>query len=169
MTDINESVGILERLDLLEAERQIRRTLYDYAHTIDYGRELEWVDGFVDDGFYEFQYASDPAILQQSMPHGEASELGVRFVGRGQLERFAANHTRPPEMLHKHGLMEPLIDVDLATRQAEAVSYFFRLDADGNGIFISSFGRYFDSFRKCADGRWRFTRRIAKIEVMSLG
>ena len=41
---------VLRRLELIEAEREIVRTIYQFGHTIDYGLEAEWLDCFLPDG-----------------------------------------------------------------------------------------------------------------------
>src|SRR5713226_9292500 len=119
---------LVRRLEALEAERAILRTLYRYGHSIDYGLEQEWVDCFTSDGVFDVRRV------------GSAS---ARYEGRAALAAFIAQHTRAPSRYHKHLLMEPTMTVheDHATVQ----SYFTRLDATHQGKpFIRAFGRYLD-------------------------
>ena len=96
------------RLELLEAERAITRTLHRYAHSIDYGDEEGWVDCFTEDGVFDVRSR-------------HAHQLKRLITGREELRAFIARHTRAPELWHKHLLIEPVIDVDGDT--ASCVSY----------------------------------------------
>ena len=87
------------RLELLEAERAITRTLHRYAHAIDYGDEEGWVDCFTEDGVFDVRSR-------------HAHQLKRLITGREELRAFIARHTRAPELWHKHLLVEPVIDVD---------------------------------------------------------
>ena len=41
---------VMKRLDVLENERAILDTLYQYGHSLDYGLEEQYVDCFTSDG-----------------------------------------------------------------------------------------------------------------------
>ncbi|HEV8712279.1 MAG TPA: nuclear transport factor 2 family protein [Candidatus Binatia bacterium] len=142
---------LVRRLEALEAERAILRTLYRYGHSIDYGLEQEWVDCFTADGVFDVRRRVGPA--------------SARYEGRAALAAFIAQHTRAPGRYHKHMLMEPVISV--SGDQAIVQSYFTRLDATRDGRpFIRAFGRYLDRMVKGADGIWRFTERVAEVEAV---
>jgi hypothetical protein len=140
---------LVRRLEALEAERAILRTLYRYGHSIDYGLEQEWVDCFTEDGVFDVRRRVGPA--------------SARYAGRVALAAFIAQHTRAPGRYHKHMLMEPVMTVN--GDQATVQSYFTRLDATAQGRpFIRAFGRYVDRMVQEADGVWRFKERIAEVE-----
>jgi len=148
------SSTIEARLALLEDEREVLRTLHRYAHAVDYGDEDGWVDLFTDDGLFVSRTALDPAPV-------------TRFAGHAELRGFIENHTRVPERLHKHMIVEPLIDVDGDT--ASATSYLFVLMEHEDQPVIRVLGRYVDRLRRCADGRWRFTERVAELDAFTKG
>jgi hypothetical protein len=52
---------LVRRLEALETERAILRTLYRYGHSIDYGLEQEWVDCFTEDGVFDVRRRVGPA------------------------------------------------------------------------------------------------------------
>ena len=133
-----------QRLEVLEAERSILRTLYAYAHCIGYGLEQDFVDLFVDDGVFQ---------------HGKH-----RHLGRAELATFIAAQPRPPASHIKHLLVNPVIT--LHGDEAEALSYYARVDDGPNGPFIYSFGRYRDRLVKCADHKWRFKERVTEREAI---
>lgn len=137
--------GILKRLEVLEAERDILRTMYRYAHCIDYGLEKEWVDLFVEDAVYQ--------------------RATQRHQGRAELSAFIAAHTRPPAKYNKHLLIEPIIT--LRGDEATVVSYYARIDDGESGPFVFSFGRYHDRLVKCEDGKWRFKERLIEREAIT--
>lgn len=156
----SDIAALTARLDLLEAERGVLRTLYRYGHAIDYGLEADWVDCFLPDGAYELRFRAKPRNYNPL--RGTPTPLGARHVGHDQIHAFAANHTRPPGRWHKHFMVEPIIDV--AGDTARVQSYFARIDHEGSAAQLRSFGRYIDILKRCADGRWRFAERIAEIE-----
>ena len=149
---------VISRLQLLEDERAIVATLYRYGHCLDYGLESDWLDCFTDDAIFHFLPAT-PAIASA---FGDTSRLPSRREGKAALADFVKRHSRAPQRLHKHLLMNPLITV--TGDEAEARSYFMRIDASPSdtGAYITTFGRYSDSFVRGEDGRWRIRRRMAE-------
>jgi|SRR5918996_629879 hypothetical protein len=141
---------LVTRLEALETERAILRTLYRYGHSIDYGLEQEWVDCFTEDGVFDVRRRVGPS---------------ARHEGRAALAAFIAQHTRAPGKYHKHMLIEPVITVH--DDQATVQSYFTRMDATSDGRpFIRAFGRYLDRMVKETDGVWRFKERVAEVEAV---
>src|SRR5690242_11694709 len=98
------------RLALLEAEREILRTLYQYAHTLDYGPEAEFLDCFIEEGSWERTRARRPGDV-------------ARFEGREGLRRFFNDPARgrAPEVYFKHLVSEPRITFH--GDEADVVSY----------------------------------------------
>ena len=152
MSDVRKEdiEALAQRLETMEAERDILRTLYRYGHCLDYGLEAEWVDCFTDNAAYE---VTGPAGLE------------IRLQGRAALAEFAAKHTRAPEYYHKHLIMDPMIT--LGKDEASSVSYFARFDAMTTGPGVLCFGRYHDQLIKGSDGKWRFKRRWAEVEAIA--
>jgi len=154
MTDLARQVAALAaKVAELEAERAILSTLYRYGHSIDYGREADWVDCFAEAGVFDVR------------PPPPAAK-GLLCEGREALATFVAGHTRAPAVWHKHLLIEPQITVAGDLKSAQVRSYFAMLDEDGPSPSIRCFGRYLDRLILCPDGVWRFLERIAEVESL---
>lgn len=137
------------RLETLEDERAILRTLYQYGHCVDYGREKEWVDCFTEDATYVRKGA------------------GLTHRGHAELARFIATHTRAPERYHKHLLVNPVIT--LQGDEATVESYYVRIDEGEPAPYVISMGRYHDRMVRCPDGKWRFKERRIEREANAPG
>jgi hypothetical protein len=147
------SDGVLERLQALEDERAILRTLYQYGHAMDNGPDGDFVDCFTPEGVWDVRMRISSGAFQ--------------CRGHGEIEASLAGQTamRAPALYAKHLVMDPLIVVtgDEATVQ----SYFLRVEPrDAAPTQIVASGRYLDHLVRCADKRWRFTERIAEIDDM---
>jgi ketosteroid isomerase-like protein len=141
--------GSLEtRLRILEDERSIIKTLYQYGHALDYGDEEAYVDCFTDDGVFEVRR--------------RVADITQRVVGKSARRIFVAQHSRAPEGWHKHMVLQPIIDVygDLA----RCVSYALVLVDHDDRPLVRDFARYKDRFLRCEDGKWRIEERIAESE-----
>jgi hypothetical protein len=145
-----------ERLQLLEDERAILQVMYDYGYGVDYGDEELWLDCWTPDAEAAYVWTGQ----------GEPRMTDQRFRGHDELRGFIGRHTHAPVKYHKHLLVEPRIRV--TGDRATASSYFARLDiTPDEEPFLSSFGRYEDTFVRCADGRWRFSERVGEIETLA--
>jgi ketosteroid isomerase-like protein len=134
---------VLSRLRELEDERAILRTLYSYAHGLDYDYEDEWIDGWTED-----------AVLH--WPHSE-------LRGREQIGDAFRKHPHAPTTYWKHLLIEPRIELD--GDRATVDSYFARLQTDDQGRpELASYGRYRDVLVRGDDGRWRMKERVTERE-----
>jgi hypothetical protein len=136
------------RLRVLEDERAITRTLYQYGHSLDYGDETAYIDCFTDDGVFEVRRRGKGDVR--------------RVVGRSDRETFVAQHSRAPEAWHKHMVLQPMIEVD--GDKARCVSYAVVLLDYEDRPAIKDFARYKDRLRRCEDGKWRFEERVAEAE-----
>jgi SnoaL-like protein len=145
MNDDTNVAELFERIEALEAERDILRNLFTYGPCLDYG-DPTWADCFTDDGVFEV-----------------TGPVPKRVEGRKALAEFASRHTRAPERRHKHCIFGPLVSVK--GDEATSVGYFARLDDTPNGPVIHTFGRYHDELVRSTDGRWRFRRRWADVEA----
>ena len=141
---VSASDELERRLAALEDERAILLTMYTYGHSLDYGVEEEFLDCFVDDAALHWAARGS-------------------FDGREAIRGAFRDHTHAPERYHKHLLIEPRIALD--GDRATATSYFVRVDGYDDGPKVRNFGRYFDSFVRGADGRWRFVERRAESEA----
>jgi hypothetical protein len=156
------------RLAALEDERDIHRAIERYGHSIDYGLEADWVDGFTEQGVYEIRMASPPAEAATVFPFAQVSATGVRCAGRQALAQFIALHSRAPDAWHKHIAVDQVITATPGADEARAVSYFLRVDDLAGRREIVGFGRYVDRLVRCRDGRWRFEERIVELESNAL-
>jgi hypothetical protein len=152
-TASDEEVGVTrdELLDQLLDERAILRALHEYAHSMDYGDEVGWVNAFSPDAVFNVFRAVEGTLIH-------------REEGHGDLAKYVANYPKPPRF-RKHIVVDPLIDVrgDEASVRAYWV-LLERHDETGSPV-LAAFGHYDDTFRK-ADGRWVIVDRQASVEAM---
>jgi hypothetical protein len=140
----------VELARLVSDERAILRVLYNYCHTIDYGDEVRWLGLFTSDGIFHVE-------LPRGLPP-------IHCAGQKELAAFIGAHPRAPAALHKHLLLNPLIE--LHGDEARAASYFqLLLDIDGTPE-IYCFGRYLDRLVRSESGQWRFRERVAQVQSM---
>jgi ketosteroid isomerase-like protein len=135
---------IVERLELLEAERSIMQTLHAYGNSIDYGNEDEYRDCWLEDAVLHWPTYREPLRGHDAI-----------------IDAFRA-HTHAPDVFHKHFVLDPRIEISGDRAQVE--SYYARLDDRDGGPYIRSFGRYLDTLERGGDGRWRFAERRAQAE-----
>lgn len=139
-----------DRLRRIEDERGVIRVLHSYGHSLDYGDEDGFASCFAKDGALE---------VRTEHPDFPVS----RVVGRDALRRFAADHTRAPQLWHKHLVIDPLITVDGDT--AHSVAYFAVLLRHNDEAIVRAFGRYDDRLVRVT-GVWCIAERIAEIELL---
>jgi hypothetical protein len=141
--------ALTRRLQALEDERAVIRTLHRYGHAIDAGDEEAWLACFTEDAVFRA---------------GGRRSRETRFVvsGRDELRAFIAGHTRRPDAFHQHHVLEPLVTVDGAA--AECVSGFIVVMEHGDRPVVRVFGRYHDRLVREPDGVWRFAERVAHID-----
>jgi ketosteroid isomerase-like protein len=144
-------MSLEERVARLEAEAAIVRTLHRYGHAIDAGDEAAWVDLFTEDG--EFRVRG-PGV-------------DYTIAGRDELRAFSARHSRRPEALHEHVMVQPVISVD--GDRATCVSRFFVIVMDGERPVVRTFGTYHDVLERGDDGEWRFAVRRPEIDAAAPG
>lgn len=142
---------IERRLAVREAEADIIRALFRLGHTIDYGDNALWVDGFAEEAEFEMVEVSS-----------QGRDVRVRHRGRDALAAFIPGHTHAPEHFHKHVVADPIVTVE--GDRAHAESYMARIDKGENGPFLWSIGRYLDDFVRSPDGRWRIVKRTIEVE-----
>lgn len=140
---------VIVRLERLEDERAIVRTMYRYAHAQYNGDREMFLDCFTEDAEVE------------RTRHGRV----VR--GRAGIGAWFDMISHAPEEYHKHVLVEPVIDID-GDRAVVSSDFLFVQDCD-TGPFISHFGHYTDELERCADGEWRLRRRALKTEATAPG
>ncbi len=146
------SDAVSDRLQLLEDERAILETLYQYGHSMDYGPDADFVDCFTQDGVWDVRMR-------------KAADSSFVCRGHDELRASLAQQTgvRPPALYAKHLLVEPRIVV--TGDRASVQSYFLRTEPQDTGpTQIVASGRYLDDLVRCDDGRWRFSERIAEID-----
>jgi hypothetical protein len=141
--------GVLDRLRALEDERAIQRTLFRYGYSYDAEDHERWVECFTDDAEYDVITGDGVTIIS--------------CRGREDLEAQSRGHKHALGQWTQHLLMEPMIDIE--GDRATSVAYFVRTDDRGGIPYISACGRYHDELRRCDDGQWRFSRRVARMEA----
>jgi hypothetical protein len=140
----------VEMSSAIADERAILRVLYSYCHAIDYGEEARWLALFTSDG-----------IFHVHMPRGLPT---THCAGQKELAAFIGAHPRAPAALHKHLLLNPLIE--LQGDEARVTSYFqMLLEIDGTPETYC-FGRYLDRLVRSESGLWRFRERVAQVQSM---
>ena len=140
----------VELASIIADERAILRVLYSYCHAIDYGEEARWIGLFTPDG-----------VFHVDMPRGLTA---IHCAGRNELAAFVAAHPRAPSALHKHVLLNPLIE--LHGNEARVASYFqLLLDIDSVPETYC-FGRYLDRLVRSKSGLWQFRERLAQVQSM---
>ena len=132
--------SLASRLRLIEDRREILSSLYQYGHALDSGNETQFLDCFTPTG----SWVSNGAKR--------------RFRGTNGLLGFFRNHTHSPEYEHKHVILNPLVEIDGDTATVKSV--YIRFDEHPEGPYVSSFGRYADTLKRCPDGRWRIEERL---------
>jgi 3-phenylpropionate/cinnamic acid dioxygenase small subunit len=146
MTDLD---ALARRLDRLEQTAAVIDVLYQYAYALDYGDEQSFVACFTDDAVWEAHNAVTGGVM--------------RYAGRTELERFAAGHTRPPDLRHKHVIAEPRVGID--AEDATSTCYFALIVGAPGGIpELMTFGRYVDRFVRVG-GQWRIAHRRAEADA----
>jgi hypothetical protein len=138
----------VELASAIADERAILRVLYAYCHAIDYGEEARWLGLFTSDGIFHVE-------LPRGLPP-------LHCAGQKELAAFIGAHPRAPAALHKHLLLNPLIE--LHGDEARAASYFqLLLEIDGTPETYC-FGRYLDRLVRSESGVWRFRERVAQVQ-----
>lgn len=143
---------IEERLQALEDERSILRTLFQYSSALDHDREPDrFLDCFTESAVWtssiDGEYAGAPGAT-------------VRLEGREQLEAWFRRRSTwgtPAHHQSKKYLCNSVIDVN--GDEASCSSYHIDVKAEKEGPVIWATGRYFDHLVRCADGRWRLQER----------
>lgn len=147
---------IEERLQALEDKEGVLRTLHDYAHMLDYGRDGDaFADLWVEDGLWKGTSVTTTA--------GSGS---TRIEGRKELRDWFENRSwrsveKPWEAIaHRRGHPTiSVVDIRVEGDRATAECYFTGVGETANGPIISNIGRYLDVLVRCPDGRWRFQVR----------
>jgi len=144
-----------ERVQALEDEKEIRRTLLQYSHAIDQRETQE--PAMLSDCFTE------DAVWWASIDGPWAGAGGAKHTGRQEIEEWfigmrSFGSDKPgPHGKGKHYLVSP--DIRVAGDRATVESYHLGVGASPNGPQINSMGRYLDVMVRCPDGRWRIKER----------
>ena len=150
---MDELQALRDRLELLEAERAVLRTLHAYGHTTDRADAEAWALLFTADGICD---VTDPA----------GGPVAQRVQGREALLTLMRGFARPPRSRHRHLLIEPVIDISPDRVTATATSYFAVLRGRDGAPRVWAFGRYLDELVREADGVWRFRQRTAALDAV---
>lgn len=150
--------ALAARVEVLEAEREIREVLARYGHTADTCQDEAYVDLYTDDA--EIDVSFDAQV--------EAEDF--RYVGREEIRRFIGKpgeHHRPGFYGRSMHLMGPNLVVHVTGDTATAESYNMTFQKSDAGVVIIAAANNFWRFRKEA-GRWRIALRRRR-EVGSAG
>lgn len=157
MSNVEDRIAALEsRLEELETEREILRTLHQLAHAFDYGPDEDRFDCYTDDAV---AIRSPQRLLDRIPPN--------RIEGREAIDEHLMQHPSAPQEFFKHLILDPKITL-LSDSEATVQSYMCLLFHRDGSPYTASFGRYVDRMAACPDGRWRIKERITEIEVADL-
>jgi len=150
MTYPTRTPSLEERIETIEAELGVVRTLHQYAHAIDYG----------DMGALEDCYLPD-SRQNKNLPMGD-------LVGRSEIMTFYRSRPTAPDKFEKHCVVNPVVTV-VDHGEATASAYYFLIQDRPTGPFVSHYGRYRDQLVRGADLRWRFKVRHFDGEAIAPG
>jgi hypothetical protein len=163
-----EKLSLEQRVRALEDHEAILKTMYQYAYTIDFGRDVrEYTDLYTDDAVFQSIAAPLPgsaANAGATAPREGSAKGPGAVVGREALEKWITNEWQMRERLlaaghyRIHAMMEP--DISLDGDRATVRSYFQTTDNDNGRIYMVSIGVYQDRFVRSPDGRWRMRERL---------
>lgn len=133
-------------LDTLIAKEQIRELAMLYSRGVDRKDAALLRSLYTDDGTdthgdtYDGDAKGYVDFLEQAFPH-------IRYSG--------------------HHICNHLISVDGDTGEGEIYALAYHLFSDGQGGWIEDVMcvRYLDHYRKCSDGRWRFSKRVVTYDM----
>jgi 3-phenylpropionate/cinnamic acid dioxygenase small subunit len=145
----DELRALTERLERLEAERDIHNLMVGYAESLDYGDNQAWARCFTPDGNFDVRMRGEPLFAH---------------AGTEALAAFAASHTHAPDVYHKHFLSVPAIEFT-GPDAATARTYFTMLHERPQGPVVLVIGRYLDQLVR-TDGRWAFADRVVDMEAL---
>lgn len=144
MATTSKATDLETRVQRLEDELAIMRTLADYGHGADYGPAERRNDCFA------------------------PGRTGVaRFKGVPDEPKMAAGRARPwtppavPDV--RHMVTNPVV-TSVNGDEATAESFWAYVIDGNSNPHIQSFGRYRDRLKKGADGKWRILHRETDIE-----
>jgi 3-phenylpropionate/cinnamic acid dioxygenase small subunit len=141
-----------ERVAAIEARLAIMDRLYAVAHAVDYGDEDGFIDCFTPDAVF-------------SVHIGGQSEPTHRYVGHAGLRARIENHTRPPELYHKHLYLNPRITIEGDAARVDC--YYLVIAEYESAPETLAFGRNRDVMVREPDGHWRIMERRSEMEVKS--
>jgi 3-phenylpropionate/cinnamic acid dioxygenase small subunit len=127
------------------SDDDVGRTLALYCQLCDDGRFDEWGELFVEDARF--------------------TVLGQTHEGREDIKAWISK-AQAPELRGKHFLGQSVVDIDATGDRASGVTDYTFVNRTPEGAYaITSAGRYYDTFVRSDDGRWRFVTR----EIRFLG
>jgi len=163
----SENRTLEQRVREIEDREAIRKTMHEYAYTIDFGNDVrEYTDLYTDDAVFQ-SVASPPRGTAGPIDlasRAEKRSASGAFVGRRALEEWITNEWQVRDRMlaaghyRIHEMMEP--DITLNGDSATSKSYFQTTDNDNGRIFVVSIGVYKDAFVRSRDGRWRMKERL---------
>jgi uncharacterized protein (TIGR02246 family) len=117
---------------------QIRHLLAAYCHTCDDGQFDRFAQLFTEDAQF--------------------TVMGGTRTGREEIKAWM-EASLPPEIRGKHIISEPAIVVDDAGATASVRTDYAFIGRAGDGLGVTSTGRYLDHLVRDADDQWRIASR----------
>lgn len=149
MTNKVEKLSIASlaaRLQLLEDQNAILRTLHLYGQMVDLGLDREWSELFMQDGVF--------------LCVDQAGEVIIREQGRDALAAWVRGFEAVETRKMKHLVIAPVISID--GDEARVVSQFANLVEHEDPYqppHVRFMGQYIDDMQRDRDGVWRFRQR----------
>ena len=150
-----------QRVRAIEDKEAILKTMYQYAYTIDFGKDVhEYTDLYTEDAVFQnnLSVTSTTATPEVTRPSTGA------VAGRQALEKWITNEWQNRERNRAAGrysihlMVEP--DITLEGDHATVRSYFQTTGNDNGRIYFISIGLYKDLFVRSPDGKWRMKERL---------
>jgi hypothetical protein len=167
---ISAGPDLAARLAVLEHERAIRRTLFEYCHSLDYSERDDVVSYFTPDALID--------VVQKNavLASGTRTERGAAHRGHEQIARFydavLAGGPNHHSVSSHHFVTNTRIEWDGDEALVDSLFVIVMADAKNLGPYVmtgmtsvAGYGRYLDRMVRDPEGTWKFQTREIRFEA----